>query len=71
MNNYEEYKSGHGYSMFILLNGSDNDLLKAQKEITASGYIIIATGNLCIGSEDYTVIQAMKVQEDGLKEAEL
>lgn len=68
---YTEYKNKYGYSMFVALNGSDNDLLETQKEITANGYIIIATGNLCIGNEDLTVIQAMKVQENGLKEAEL
>lgn len=68
---YTEYKNKYGYSMFVIMNGSDSDLLETQKEITANGYIIIATGNLCIGNEDSTVIHAMKVQENGLKEAEL
>ena len=68
---YTEYKNKYGYSMFVMPNGSDSDLLETQKEIMANGYIIIATGNLCIGNEDSTVIHAMKVQEDGLKEASL
>lgn len=68
---YTEYKNDYGYSMFVVLKGSDSDILETQKEITANGYLIIATGNLCVGNEESTVIQAMKVQEDGLKEASL
>lgn len=69
MNNWKEYKDDYGYSMFILLNDSDNDLLETQKEITANGYIITEMGCLSIGFEEKTVIKARKVQ--GLKKAEL
>ena len=69
MNNWKEYKDDYGYSMFILLNDSDKDLLETQKEITSMGYIITEMGCLSIGFEEKTVIKARKVQ--GLKEAEL
>lgn len=69
MNNWKEYKDDYGYSMFILLNDSDKDLLETQKEITSMGYIITEMGCLSIGFEEKTVIKARKVQ--GLKEASL
>lgn len=71
MNNYTEYKDGNGRSIFVLLNDSDIDILEAQQEITANGYLIIAIGNFSTKGESTTIIHARKVQEDRLKEAEL
>ena len=71
MNNYKEYKSSNGESLFVLWNGSDVDILEAQKQITANGYIIIEIGCLAMDAGQRTTIKARKVQEDGLKEASL
>lgn len=71
MNNWKEYKDDYGYSMFVLLNDSDSDILNAERQITSMGYIITEMGCLSIGFEEKTVIKARKFQADGLKEASL
>ena len=63
MNNWKEYKDDYGYSMFILLNDSDKDLLETQKEITSMGYIITEMGSLSIDLEERTVIKARRCKD--------
>lgn len=63
MNNWKEYKDDYGYSMFVLLNDSDKDLLETQKEITSMGYIITEMGRLHIDLEERTVIKARRCKD--------
>lgn len=64
MNNYKEYKNSNLESIFVILNSNDMDVLKAQKQITAKGYIIMALEYVLIDKGKITVIKAKKAIEE-------
>lgn len=64
MNDYKEYKNSNGESIFVVLNSNDMDVLKAQKQITAKGYIIMALEYLFIDGEKTPIIKARETIEE-------
>lgn len=64
MRSYREYKNYKGESILVLLNNSDNDVLKVQKKIMERGYIIMALEYLFIDGEKIPVIKAREAIEE-------